>query len=71
MPVPVKWLAPESLHNYEFSVWSDVWSYGVTLWEIFTLGEPPWQEYSDVSTLKAALLRGERLLKPQFATQQM
>jgi len=73
MPVPAKWLAPECLQDYQFSVWSDVWSYGITLWEIFTMGEAPWQQFSDydVSSLKAALLRGERLQKPQFATQEM
>jgi len=43
----LKWCAPESLENKKFSIESDVWSYGVLLFEIATLGELPYHTLPD------------------------
>ena len=43
----MKWCAPESLENKKFSIESDVWSYGVLLFEIATLGELPYYTLPD------------------------
>ncbi|KAK3109070.1 hypothetical protein FSP39_022224, partial [Pinctada imbricata] len=67
--IPIKWMAPECLQSNKYSTEkSDVWSYGIVLWEIFSMGETPYPgiRSNDVS---AKLRKGERMKKPEHADQ--
>lgn len=68
--VPFKWLAIESIRNRLFNHKSDVWSYGICLWEIFTFCSKPYAEYpeTDSLTIFNCILKGTRLAKPQMAS---
>ncbi|XP_051886306.1 hepatocyte growth factor receptor isoform X2 [Pristis pectinata] len=63
--LPVKWMALESLQTQKFTTKSDVWSFGVLLWELMTRGAPP---YPDVDSFDVTvyLLQGRRLLQPEY-----
>ncbi|CAG9816610.1 unnamed protein product [Phaedon cochleariae] len=50
--LPVRWMAPESLKDGLFSSSSDVWSYGVVLWEMATLASQPYQGLSNDQVLR-------------------
>ena len=48
--IPLRWMAPETLrlsNKIKFSVASDVWSFGITLWKIYTLGELPYFQFNN------------------------
>ncbi|XP_035216668.1 tyrosine-protein kinase RYK-like [Stegodyphus dumicola] len=61
---PIKWLAIESLLKKEFSWASDVWAFGVTMWELITLGQQPYVEI-DPFEMHLYLRDGYRLDQPK------
>ncbi|VDI44020.1 Hypothetical predicted protein, partial [Mytilus galloprovincialis] len=66
--LPVKWMAPEALFDRKYTSKSDVWSYGVLLWEIFTLGGNPYPSVP-VERLFELLKEGHRMGRPPYASE--
>ncbi|XP_064639327.1 tyrosine-protein kinase RYK-like [Lineus longissimus] len=60
---PVKWLALESLIERKFSTASDLWAFGVVLWELMTLGQQPYVDV-DPFEMAAYLREGYRIAQP-------
>ncbi|GMT26687.1 hypothetical protein PFISCL1PPCAC_17984, partial [Pristionchus fissidentatus] len=65
--LPLKWMSPEAIAKYEFSTASDIWSFGVLLFEIITLGGTPYPEWPAAELLQR-LKRGERMERPDNCT---
>ncbi|NXY26259.1 IGF1R factor, partial [Atrichornis clamosus] len=56
--LPVRWMSPEALKDGIFNTQSDVWSFGVVLWEIATLAEQPYQGMSNEQVLRFVMDNG-------------
>ncbi|XP_058238161.1 cytoplasmic tyrosine-protein kinase BMX-like isoform X2 [Hemibagrus wyckioides] len=67
---PVKWSAPEVLNYTRFSSKSDVWAFGVLMWEVYSLGKQPYEHY-DNTRVTERVMQGHRLYRPQLATDQI
>lgn len=65
--VPVKWMAPESLADHVYTTKSDVWSYGILIWELVTLGASPYPGI-EVQNLYSLLKQGYRMERPVNCT---
>lgn len=62
--MPLRWMSPESLQYGKFSIASDVWSFGIVLWEMFALGNRPWAEFSNDQVIELVAQRGQTLPRP-------
>ncbi|XP_034181640.2 PDGF- and VEGF-receptor related isoform X1 [Osmia lignaria lignaria] len=66
-PLPIKWMAIESIRDRIFSTQSDIWSFGIVLWEFFTLAETPYPGM-EAEKLYQKLIEGYRMEQPEYAT---
>uniref|UniRef100_A0A1A8NZ00 receptor protein-tyrosine kinase n=1 Tax=Nothobranchius rachovii TaxID=451742 RepID=A0A1A8NZ00_9TELE len=61
--IPIRWTAPEAIAYGKFSSASDVWSYGIVMWEVMSYGERPYWDMSNQDVIKA-IDEGYRLPPP-------
>ena len=59
--LPMRWMPPEALKKRKWSEKSDVWAFGVLLWELWTMGDIPFALESDDKVVAERVIAGERL----------
>uniref|UniRef100_A0A8C6LCF9 Tyrosine-protein kinase n=3 Tax=Nothobranchius TaxID=28779 RepID=A0A8C6LCF9_NOTFU len=67
---PVRWSPPEVLLYCRFSSKSDIWAYGVLMWEVYTLGKLPYERLNNTEIVDQ-VSRGMRLFRPQLANERI
>uniref|UniRef100_A0A8C6U6A7 Tyrosine-protein kinase n=1 Tax=Neogobius melanostomus TaxID=47308 RepID=A0A8C6U6A7_9GOBI len=65
---PVKWSPPEVFNFCKYSSKSDVWSYGVLMWEVFTEGRMPFEQNQNHEVVRM-VTQGHRLYRPKLASE--
>ncbi|XP_028816460.1 receptor-type tyrosine-protein kinase FLT3 [Denticeps clupeoides] len=65
--LPVKWMAPESIFNGMYTMESDIWAYGILLWEIFSLGVTPYPGMKVDNHFYSLIQRGFQMEQPFYA----
>uniref|UniRef100_A0A665W106 receptor protein-tyrosine kinase n=1 Tax=Echeneis naucrates TaxID=173247 RepID=A0A665W106_ECHNA len=61
--IPIRWTAPEAITYRKFTTASDVWSYGIVMWEVVSYGERPYWDMNNQDVIKA-IEEGYRLPAP-------
>lgn len=61
----------EAIGDSKFSIETDIWAYGVTLWEFYSLAESPYQGFNWGAEFVEKLNQGYRLPQPKYATSSM
>ncbi|XP_022084812.1 cytoplasmic tyrosine-protein kinase BMX-like [Acanthaster planci] len=68
---PIKWAPPEVLHFTKFSSKSDVWAYGILLWEIFSGGKTPYPQMNNVEVVDQVTRQQYRMEQPAMCPSSM
>ncbi|PIK50338.1 putative fibroblast growth factor receptor 3, partial [Apostichopus japonicus] len=68
--VPIRWMAPEALVNNMYTIKSDVWSFGVLMWEIITLGAHPYPGMSPRQVIYS-IQNGYRMPQPDHCNDEI
>jgi serine/threonine protein kinase len=63
---PIKWASPEVLHFTKFSSKSDVWAYGILLWEIFSGGKSPYPSMNNMEVVNQVTRHNYRMDRPHM-----
>jgi len=63
--LPVRWSAVEMLVDKKFSAESDIWAFGVLVWEIFSFGQMPYEELGGLAEYADFVKRGGKLAMPE------
>uniref|UniRef100_A0AAY4DKF0 receptor protein-tyrosine kinase n=1 Tax=Denticeps clupeoides TaxID=299321 RepID=A0AAY4DKF0_9TELE len=68
--LPIRWMPPESIMYRKFTTESDVWSFGVILWEIFTYGKQPWFQLANNEVIDC-ITQGRVLERPRLCPKEV
>ncbi|KAF1768662.1 hypothetical protein GCK72_000475 [Caenorhabditis remanei] len=63
--LPIKWLAPETMQDKIYSLKSDIWAFGIMIWEIYSDGEEPYPGLSNVQTRAKIVVHDYRMKFPE------